>query len=133
MSVSVFLAKILGLYFVLSSIALLIFKDRFKKLFKEVSSTSFFINFTGFLGMLLGLLIVVSHNYWIDNWPTLITIIGWFILLQGFVRVYFPQYFIEWNKKVIQSNAGLVWIGWVFLIIGVYLTYVGFSYDYFGF
>ena len=133
MGISVFLAKVLGLYFVLSSIALLIFKDRFKKIFKDVISTPFLINFTGFMGMIFGLLIVVSHNYWVDNWPTLITLIGWFILLQGIFRVYFPKHFIEWNKKLAQSNSAFVWLGWIFLIIGAYLTYVGFSYSYFGF
>ena len=133
MGISVFLAKIIGLYLVISSFALLIFKERFKKLFKDVISTPFFINFTGFWGIILGLLIVVSHNYWIDNWPTLITIIGWFILLQGFLRVYFPDYFIEWNKWLAKSNAALIWIGWIFLIIGAYLTYVGFAYSYYGY
>jgi hypothetical protein len=133
MIISVFLAKVIGLYFILSSVALLIYKDRFKKLFKDVASTPFFINFTGFLGMIFGLLIVVSHNFWIDNWPTLITIIGWLILIQGFLRVYFPKCFADWNKKLVQSTVGLTWIGWIFLIIGVYLTYIGFSYSYYGF
>jgi len=133
MGISVFLAKIIGLYLVLSSFALLIFKERFKKLFKDVISTPFFVNFTGFWGILLGLLIVVSHNYWIDNWPTLITIIGWFTLLQGFLRVYFPDYFIEWNKWLVKSNSALIWIGWIFFIIGAYLTYIGFAYSYYGY
>jgi len=133
MGISVFLAKVIGVYLVLSSFALLIFRERFKKLLKDVASNPFFINFTGFWGILLGLLIVVSHNYWIDNWPTLITIIGWFTLIQGFLRVYFTDYFIEWNKWMAKSNTALVWIGWIFFVIGAYLTYVGFAYSYYGY
>ncbi|MGD2170244.1 MAG: hypothetical protein PVI40_08405 [Chlamydiota bacterium] len=133
MGSSIYLAKVIGLYLVFAGVSLLIFKERFKKLFKEALSNGFFINFSGFISFILGLLIVVAHPYWLGDWSVLITLFGWLLLFQGFMRVYFPLHAIAWAKNLTQSKAGLLWVGWVALLVGLYLTYVGFSFRSFGY
>lgn len=127
MNSSIYLGKVIGLYLIIASFGLLICKDRFKKLFKDATVHPFFITFSGFLSLILGLLITVAHNYWAGNWSTIITVFGWLLLFQGFIRIYCPKYAIDWLKKITQSKAGLLWIGWIFLIIGTYLSYAAFS------
>lgn len=128
METSIYLGKVIGLYLIISSLGLLIYKDRFKKFFKDATTHPFFIAFSGFLSLILGLLITVGHNDWYGDWTTMITVFGWLLLFQGFMRIFLPKYAIEWLKKTTQSKTGLLWIGWIFLIIGVYLAYAAFTF-----
>ena len=80
----------------------------------------------GLLGVIVGLLIVVTHNVWMSGWPVLVTLIGWISLLQGIARLYIPDAFVKVYKDMLNKVGFQVWT-WVWLLIGVYLIWVGFS------
>ena len=48
---------------------------------------------TGMINLVIGLLIVVSHNIWVAEWPVVVTIVGWVVLLQALMRIFFPDAF----------------------------------------
>jgi hypothetical protein len=37
-----------------------------------------------------GISIIRVHNFWVRSWIILITLIGWFILILGLLRMFFP-------------------------------------------
>ena len=123
---SMFLAKVLGLYLFLTSLAFLLNQQRFKKIFHDIVSDQGVLTVAGCVGMLIGLLIVLTHSMWMSDWPVLITIIGWVAILQGIARIYFPEGYAKWVKDCLHKTGFLVW-NWVWLFIGVYLIWVGFS------
>lgn len=126
MCLSIFLAQIIGCFLFLVSLAMLVHHARFKKQMNDFLANHAMVAFSGNLSLLLGLLIVVSHNIWISEWPVLITIIGWIVLLQGLARIYFPEAFVKTMKDLMSKTGYTLWC-WIWLLVGVYLIWAGFS------
>jgi uncharacterized membrane protein len=45
----------------------------------------------GLLWFIAGFAIVRAHNRWRTDWTLAITIVGWFFLVGGLVRMFFPE------------------------------------------
>ena len=123
---SMFLAKVLGLYLFLTSLAFLLNQQRFKKIFHDLVSDHAMLTVTGCVGMFIGLLIVLSHNIWMSDWPVMVTIVGWVALLQGIARIYFPDGYTKWVKESLHKSGFQIW-NWIWLLVGIYLIWAGFS------
>ena len=126
MCLSIFLAQVIGLYLFLVSLAMLVHQHRFKKTMSDLLGNVMLITLTGALMLVLGLLIVVDHNIWIPDWPVIITIIGWILLLQGLMRLFVPDAFIKMAKDM-QGKVVYTLLCWIRLFIGIYLIWAGFS------
>jgi hypothetical protein len=44
----------------------------------------------GIMLFIAGLSIIRVRNYWVRSWPVLVTLVGWFGILGGVFRVFFP-------------------------------------------
>jgi uncharacterized membrane protein (DUF441 family) len=120
-TLSIFLAKVLGIYFIVLCLALLNKTTR-KNLFDLVEKEG--ISLVGLITLVIGIAMVVSHNVW-TGWPIVITIIGWLSVIKGVCLLFFPTAYSGLYMKMRNSD----WL-YAFLIIGVvlgvFLTYVGF-------
>lgn len=126
MCLSVFLAQVLGFYLFLVGLGLLINPQHYKKVFNETIASHSLLGFTGFVGMLVGLLVVTSHNVWEARWPLAITLVGWFLLLQGALRVVLPDFFVKLVKKI-QSKTNGSLFAWIWVLVGLYLIWASFT------
>ena len=125
MELSLYLAKVLGSYLVIVCVVLLTKRKALSGLIKELTNSTAVLVVSGAFTLLLGLLVVVSHNIWVMDWPVIITILGWLTIAKGVLRLFMP----EKVKPMAQKFAGpwlIVWVLFI-LIVGVYLTYVGFT------
>ena len=77
------------------------------------------IHLNGSLLFLGGLAIVRAHNYWGRDWPVLLTLTGWFIILLGLFRMFAPEMQLEGAKKATMVIVLTMFV----LIIGIILTY----------
>jgi uncharacterized membrane protein HdeD (DUF308 family) len=97
--------------------------------FPEFSSTATLIFVTGILMFVAGVAIVRSHNNWKGGWPLVVTILGWLAVLGGLVRLFFPIHLAA-NAGDIGRNTGLVvTAAVVFLLLGGFLSFKGYSRD----
>lgn len=126
MCLSMFLAKIVGLYLLLVSLSLLIHQQRFKKIITEFAADQPLLSIVGALGVIFGLLIVLSHNLWVWGWPVVITLFGWVTLLHGVGRLFFPDHCVKVVKHLAHKKGFLAW-SWFWFLAGLYLVWVGFS------
>ncbi|MBI2707134.1 MAG: hypothetical protein HYX35_02310 [Proteobacteria bacterium] len=76
MKLSLFLAKVLGLYMTVLSIGLLIHAKKMKSILMDSMDSPPLLLVSGVIALIVGLLIVISHNMWASDWRVLITIIG---------------------------------------------------------
>lgn len=127
MDVSKFLGKVVGLYLILVSLALFINMHQFSVYVNELIHNAPLMFVTGFFTLILGLLMVVSHNIWQWNWRVIITIIAWITLLKAVSIIFYPQFidsattlFLQ-NMKFAYGTAGLDFI------LGIVLCYFGFK------
>ncbi len=123
--ISLFLAKVIGVFIFLISLGMLVHPQRHKKLMADFLSTPSLVNFSGAVGIILGLLILGFHNAWVSDWCVLITLIGWIVLLQGIWRIFFPDSYTKAMKDLMNSTGYLIW-SWVWLLLGLYLIWIGF-------
>ena len=75
-------------------------------------------------GMILfvaGISIVRVHNRWVRGWPVLVTLVGWFGIIAGLFRIFFPE-----AKQADDTTASYVVISFL-LAVGIFLTFKGYS------
>lgn len=77
---------------------------------------------TGYITMLLGLATVVAHNIWVWDWPLAITILGWFTLIKGVLKIGFPDH-VHKQAQMFKGQAAL-W-GMAIFFLGVFYFWIG--------
>jgi len=126
MQTSVFLAKLIGPFFAVVGISVLLNADAFRGIVKEFLKSPGLIFLTGLITLPIGLAIVLTHNVWVADWPVLVTLIGWLAVISGIARIFAPKQILKTGKKVAANKnfpmiGGLIW-----LAIGAVLCFFGY-------
>ena len=126
MNLSIFLAQALGLYLIFLSIAYILNRKRFKPLLVDMMNNPGLMFVVGVIALIMGILMVVSHNIWVKDWRIIITIIAWMALFKGINIIFFPNFLNKISKKWIYNN-NLYYITFFFTILmGAVLLYFGY-------
>ncbi|MBV8816507.1 MAG: hypothetical protein JO271_18610 [Verrucomicrobia bacterium] len=89
--------------------------------------------FTGAMLLFWGLLIIAFHQYWSSLAAVIISIFGWFLAVRGLVLLAAPDFY-DRAAMIIADQRGffrggpsisVVLIYGALVVIGIYLTYVG--------
>lgn len=127
MNLSIFLAKVLGIYFLVVGLAILFNLRRTTSIIYGVIQNPSLQLIFGIVTSTIGILLVVSHNIWIRDWPVIITIIGWLILIKGVLNLISPNIASALARPFIQSRASRTFSALISLAIGLYLCFEGFG------
>ena len=125
LDISLFLSKALGLYLVIISVGMLTNASTLKPILGEMLKSPGLVFIAGVIAMIIGILIVISHNFWTLDWRVIITIIGWTSLIKGTIRVVIPQYVDAIDKNWMLSNTSYYITFIVTFLLGVSLCYFG--------
>src|SRR3989338_6826871 len=126
MDLSIYLAKVMGLYLLIVSFGLLINKKRLIHILIDFLKNPPLVFLSGFFALVIGLLLVTSHNIWIMDWPVLITILGWLSLIKGTIRIAFPHFLVTTSQKWIQNDTFYNTTFFIMIFIGFTLLYYGY-------
>ena len=102
--ISKILSKVIGIYFIIVSTAMLVDMHQFIGYVNELVNNAPLMFVTGFFTIIIGILMVVSHNIWRWNWRIIITFIGWLTLLKGVSIIYYPK-FIDKTTALLMQNT----------------------------
>ena len=125
METSIFLAKVMGLFGLISAMAIIINYKQSLALEKEAAKSPLFIFTSGFFILMLGITLVVSHSIWTADFRGVITVLCWSVLVKGMGRIFFPDGVRRLLEKK-QSNRWFMVGEVVVLILSLYLLYYGF-------
>jgi hypothetical protein len=126
MNISKFLSKALGIYLLIVSVAMFINMQQFAIQINYLVNDKALMFVVGFFTLILGILMVISHNIWQWNWRVIITLVAWLTLLEGTILITYPQLINQITIPFID-NAAYVYSGAGFdFILGLVLTYYGF-------
>jgi hypothetical protein len=122
-----FLAKLIGLFTVIVAVLVGIHKDTTLLTLGEIVQSAELLMVLGFISLAVGLAIVLSHNVWRKGLLALIvTLAGWVFLLRGVIVLALPhQQLVALLNTAHYQQMFYVYVV-IALIIGVYLTIVGF-------
>lgn len=125
MDLSIFLAKLFGLYLIIACAAIFVNRKRVSVILKGFKENLGLVVFTGFIHLFLGLIVVLVHNVWTLDYRSIITFLGWVGIFKGSVRLIFPEKFTRFSEEFSRPNKLFIW-GLIWFFVGIYLTYIGF-------
>lgn len=127
MEVSIFLAKLFGLYMLIVAILLTIRQDLMQKVSETILSNTGLLMFSGALNLLGGLSVLIGNPVWGLEWPCVITILGLLMIVKGIMRIGFPEVVARIATSILQNKNALTTILLITALLGLYLTVQGFS------
>jgi hypothetical protein len=125
MDYSLFYAKLIGFYFVIVAISMLVNRKSLQPFVADVSQNRNLLIFSGFLSLIFGLVVVLTHNVWVLHWPVIITILGWLTVIKGVVRIACTDWAARIMPRFGQTNAYMI-VSVVCLVLGVLLLLFGY-------
>jgi len=126
MGVSLFLAKLIGLYFLVAALVAVVRKEQFQVGVKNWVSSQGLMLFSGLFNIALGLAIVIGHPVWEMSWRVVISLLGVIAIIQGILRAGFWEEMQRWYAQIRSERAYWIVVA-VLVIVGVFLTYHGFG------
>ena len=127
MTTSKSIAGLIGPTLVAGAIAVLLNLGTWPALVEQGFRDPALIFVSGFPLFVAGLAILRAHNRWEGSWPVLVTVVGWLALLGGLSRILFPARLASIAVGAVQTTGVLPAVAIVFLAVGAFLSFKGFS------
>lgn len=124
MTLSIFLAKFIGIYFLIMAVVWLFFRHEFAKTLRDLITNHGVVALSGLINLLFGLAIAIAHPIFAFNWQGLITLIAYLFIISGICRIMYPQYAVKGFDWILNEGYWLILL--FLLIAGLLLTYHGF-------
>jgi hypothetical protein len=126
MTTSIFLAKLIGPFFLIVGASLLLNQAQFRAMVEEFMRSGALVFLTGLMILPVGLAIVLSHNVWTADWRVLITVLGWLSIVSGALRLLVPKRALDVGRKLYAKPNVLYVSAGIWLVIGAVLCFYGY-------
>ena len=126
METSIFLARMLGPFFLVMGAGMLATPQGFRATAEEFLASRALIFLAGLFAFLPGLAIVLTHNVWVFDWRAIVTILGWLGLAGGAFRLLFPAQVKAIGTAILKDAGWLRGGGVAVAVLGAVLAYFGF-------
>lgn len=126
MDLTLFLAQIMGVYFLVVGVGALLNPARMKGAMEEARRSYLLPYFDGAIALVVGLLIVLMHNVWDGLLESLVSLVGWIAVVEGVLMMLLPQKTISTMVQKVMGAQMARLIGVAAVILGLYFVYHGF-------
>lgn len=128
MDLSIFLAKLFGLYFLIAGGIVMLRQKSFMPIVTEFFSSKALIMLMGAIELVAGLAIAIAHPTLTPDWRGVITLIGWTLVAEGIIYLSSPyvklsKFLRSFNTPTWYTSGGLVAV-----VLGAYLAGKGFGF-----
>ena len=125
METSILISKIFGLAYLTFGFGFLFNKDYYRKGFIKLLDSFPFMFYSGCIALVCGILITHYHNFWVNDWTIIITIIGWIALIKGIYLIVCPKS-IKIFKDAFENKSFIYLIIVLLFLLGLVFTYLGY-------
>ena len=122
----VFIARLMGPYFVVAGIGMLLNHDAYAAMIAEFVHSNALIFISGVLSLPAGLAILNVHRTWTPDWRVIITILGWLAVIGGVIRLVLPQLTAMIGSTIYSGSAAVPIFGVIALVLGGFLSFEGY-------
>ncbi len=123
---SVFIARIFGLCYLIIGAGFVFNRKAFQQVMEDFCKNAALVFYGGVLALVIGVVIILTHNVWVAHWAVIITIIGWLALIKGIWMIVFPNTVSKFMQAYQKNESLLIVHSIVALIFGAVLTFFGF-------
>lgn len=122
MELSILIAKIISAIYIAAGIALMMGSVDLNAAVEDLEKSPALRFIAGAVGIAVGMILVEYHNFWVKEWPVLISLIGWLFLIGGVIVVLAPKA-LSYSKNMLKNPCLL---GLFMLLFGMVMGYFGF-------
>ncbi len=127
MDTSIFLAKVFGVYLIVTGVAVPLRRKELLPAIAQLFDNRPLVYIMGVFAFVVGLLLVVSHNVWVAGWPVVLTILAWLVFLEAIAYLLLPFEVLARLARWFNTPAWYVGGGAVSFLLGVFLAGKGFQ------
>ncbi len=109
METSVFIARIFGLCYLIIGAGFLFNRKNFQRVMEDFCKNAALLFFGGLLALVIGVVLILTHNIWVANWTVIITIIGWLAFIKGIWIIVFPNTVSKFMQAY-QKNENMLMV-----------------------
>ncbi|MFA5959517.1 MAG: hypothetical protein WC785_03280 [Tatlockia sp.] len=120
---TLFLATVMGWYLVIFGLFVFCKQAQLKLIATEILTQRGLFFVFALLTVILGLLLVASHNLWVMGWPVVITLLSWLVLISGLVRLFYPETAMKMARAFFDHPMRMKVNAAVFFLIGLFLLF----------
>ncbi len=119
------LSQIFGLFMFIVGLAMFARRQYYQDLFKNIQPHEPSIFFASMIALLLGIILVDTHNLWILKPALYVTIMCWLVFISALFWIFIPdRMFLRWKK--ILTGRGYYWTEGFLIIWGFIMLFAGF-------
>lgn len=126
METSILIARILSTCYLAFALGVLFHAKYYQRELPKLIDNKTVVLYGGFMGIVLGFLILHNHNNWNNDWTTIITIIGWMGIIKGVLLLVFPNHINIYKGNILNPEYQNKLIVPIALVFGLVLGYFGF-------
>ena len=125
---TIFLAKLLGLYCIIAALAMMTRKQSTVATLKALIANPPLLLLVEVLGLAGGLAMIIGHNIWSGGaLPVVVTLVGWLMAIRGTgLLALSPNATMKVFEALRYEQLFYLYMG-ATLLLGLYLTYAGFT------
>jgi hypothetical protein len=124
---TMYLSRLIGTFAIIVGLSMFARRADFANIMMLMTRDQALLYVVGIGALGVGLAIVLAHNVWSGLAAIVITLIGWLSILRG-IAILFLSGGLESNFFAsINFGALATFYACIFVIVGAYLTYTGFS------
>jgi hypothetical protein len=123
---SLFWAKYLGIFITVFGGIILLRPKEFQKVVYDASKNIVFVYIIGFIDLILGLFMLISHWVWSYDWPVIITIVGFSVFVKGILRLLVPDRIAKSLKTLSKNKTLIIFEVIPMIMLGIFLIGKGF-------
>ena len=126
---TIFLSKLIGLYCILAALSMMARGQATVETITALLQNSPMMFILGVITLLAGLAMVLAHNVWSGGARSaIVTLVGWITLIRSLLILFLPPEMVRRLFLGQLRYQQLFYLyGAIALILGVYLTYSGFT------
>ena len=123
-----FLSRLIGLFCILISVTMVAHRQATVQTVTALVYDPPLLLIVGVIGLTAGLAIVLAHSVWSGGvLPVVVSLVGWLILIKGLLFLFIPPDAAVTLFERLHYDQFFFGYVAISFIIGVYLTYGGFS------
>ncbi|OGV26823.1 MAG: hypothetical protein A3F18_02575 [Legionellales bacterium RIFCSPHIGHO2_12_FULL_37_14] len=123
---NVFISQALGIFILTMSLGFAIQPQHYKTAFQELMGQPSLKLIVSVIPLIIGTLLVLTHQHWDDRWDIFIGVLCWIIFIKGVSRVLLPKNSDKTILKCLDKPEYMRMSIGVGLLLGLLLCYHGF-------
>jgi len=127
MEMAIWISKFLGPVIPVLGIPMILSPTNLQETTRRFLADRPLVLISGVLAMTAGLSIVNTHNVWVLDWPLIVTLFGWALVIGGTSRIVAPRVVDHVGGAMMDRPTMTRIVGAFWTLLGAFLTFKGYA------